>query len=163
MIVRGTNYPDISAADIDASVLGTGVTIGYQIPEAELDITFPDGSRSYFEPLQFHFHSPSEHTVEGRSYDLEVHFVHYYKGSNAYGQSVLLGAVLGIFFDTRDNTPNAFLDSLWDSVDYARYQYFTGDPKSDDAMDLMDADDMTDAADDEANADDEATADADDT
>ena len=163
MILRGTNYPDISAADIDASVLGTGVTLNYQIPEAELDITFPDGSRSYFEPLQFQFHSPSEHTVEGRNYDLEVHFVHYYKGSNAYGQSVLLGAVLGIFFDTRDNTPNAFLDSLWDSIDYARYQYFTGDPKSDDAMDLGDADDMTDAADDEANADDEATADADDT
>ena len=153
MIVRGTNYPDISAADIDASVLGTGVYIDYKIPEAELDITFPDGSRSYFEPLQFHFHSPSEHTVEGRNYDLEVHFVHYYKGSNANGQSVLLGAVLGIFFDTRDNTPNAFLDSLWDSIDYARYQYYTGDPKSDDAMDLTDADDMTDAADDEATAD----------
>ena len=26
--------------------------------------------------LQFHFHSPSEHTVDGRHYPMEVHFVH---------------------------------------------------------------------------------------
>jgi len=26
--------------------------------------------------LQFHFHSPSEHTIDGHHYDAEVHFVH---------------------------------------------------------------------------------------
>lgn len=26
--------------------------------------------------LQFHFHSPSEHTINGRQYPLELHFVH---------------------------------------------------------------------------------------
>lgn len=26
--------------------------------------------------IQFHFHSPSEHTVNGRRFDLELHIVH---------------------------------------------------------------------------------------
>ena len=29
-----------------------------------------------YELLQFHFHTPSEHTVAGRSFDMEVHLVH---------------------------------------------------------------------------------------
>ena len=29
-----------------------------------------------FKPIQFHFHSPSEHTIDGRHYDLEMHFYH---------------------------------------------------------------------------------------
>lgn len=43
-----------------------------------------------FNLLQFHFHSPSEHTVDGQSFDLEIHFVH----QNEVGD---LG-VLGVFF-----------------------------------------------------------------
>ena len=27
-------------------------------------------------PLQFHYHAPSEHTIDGYSYDLELHIVH---------------------------------------------------------------------------------------
>ena len=30
----------------------------------------------HFTFLQFHFHSPSEHTINGEFYDAEVHFVH---------------------------------------------------------------------------------------
>ena len=26
--------------------------------------------------MQFHFHSPSEHTIEGRQFDMEMHIVH---------------------------------------------------------------------------------------
>ena len=44
----------------------------------------------YFELLQFHFHSPSEHTLNGEYYPLEVHFVH-------NSQSGRL-AVIGVFF-----------------------------------------------------------------
>lgn len=41
--------------------------------------------------LQFHFHHPSEHTVEGRAFPLEIHFVH---KDEAGGQGF---AVAGVF------------------------------------------------------------------
>jgi len=37
--------------------------------------TFTIGDGSY-ELRQYHFHSPSEHTVEGRHYPMEMHLVH---------------------------------------------------------------------------------------
>ncbi len=50
-----------------------------------------------FEAVQFHFHHPSEHTVQGRAFPAELHLVH----RNAKGEL----AVLGIFiaFGPRDN------------------------------------------------------------
>lgn len=48
------------------------------------------GDESY-ELLQFHFHAPSEHTIEGISYPLECHLVH----RNTEGRL----AVLGVLFE----------------------------------------------------------------
>lgn len=50
-----------------------------------------------FDAVQFHFHHPSEHTVNGKAYPAEVHLVH----KNAKGDL----AVLGIFieFSPQDN------------------------------------------------------------
>ena len=85
---------------------------------AELQLVHDDGSKGYYTPLQFHFHAPSEHTVDGKNYDLEVHFVHYIKGSDTSSTngetSVLLGAVIGVFFDVEDgaDTNNPFIDSV---------------------------------------------------
>ena len=42
-------------------------------------------------PLQFHFHAPSEHAVDGKLMDLEMHIVHQDTDGGL--------AVLGIFFD----------------------------------------------------------------
>jgi carbonic anhydrase len=55
--------------------------------------------------LQFHFHSPSEHTFNGKNYDLEVHFV-----SKDYLTDSL--SVTGVFFDMAAGgaTTSAFLD-----------------------------------------------------
>ena len=84
-------------------------TIVTNVGDGEFQIDFPDGSKSLFTPLQFHFHAPSEHTVNGKLYDMELHIVHYYKG-----QPSQLGAVIGIFFDRKagGNYANPLLSSL---------------------------------------------------
>lgn len=59
-----------------------------------------------FNAVQFHVHAPSEHTVNGYNYDLELHVVHSYSD----GQSG--NAVIGIFFDREKGGrgQNSFLD-----------------------------------------------------
>lgn len=46
-----------------------------------LQVAFPPGNRitignKYLELLQFHFHTPSEHALDGRRLPMEVHMVH---------------------------------------------------------------------------------------
>ena len=90
---------------------------------AELETTLDDGTVKSWEPLQFHFHAPSEHSVDGKLYDAEVHVVHYVKGTNgvdADGNSTMeLGSVVGVFFDREagGNEENPFLTSFFNSVD----------------------------------------------
>jgi carbonic anhydrase len=55
-----------------------------------------------YEAKQFHFHSPSEHRVDGKSFPLEVHVVH------ANPQNHL--AVVGILFD--EGEENSMLNQL---------------------------------------------------
>lgn len=62
--------------------------------------------------------------MDGNLYDLEVHIVHTIKGSQLVGtdvQAEIPGAVIGIFFDVQEggSHPNAFLDSLFASIDSA--------------------------------------------
>lgn len=68
--------------------------------------TYPNGHSSEFAAAQFHMHSPSEHTVDGKFYDMELHVVHAYAEGG-------LGGVLGVFFDrSAGNIDNPFLDKL---------------------------------------------------
>jgi carbonic anhydrase len=52
---------------------------------------------------QYHFHAPSEHTLDGVSFDIEAHFVH----RNDDGEL----AVVGVLFDT-DAPPAELLDPI---------------------------------------------------
>lgn len=56
-----------------------------------------------YELAQFHFHHPSEHLLDGKSFDLEVHFVH----KSAAGAL----AVVGVFF--RPGAHNAGLEPIF--------------------------------------------------
>lgn len=56
-----------------------------------------------FELKQFHFHSPSEHTIDGKSFAMEVHLVH----ADKYGNL----AVVGIMIDEGEEHP--VLKQLW--------------------------------------------------
>jgi carbonic anhydrase len=57
--------------------------------------------------LQFHWHTPSEHTLNGKTYPLELHFVH---------QRVATGdlAVVGLLFDLGGH--NAWLADFFDHL-----------------------------------------------
>lgn len=59
-----------------------------------------------FELKQFHFHSPSENTIRGRSFPIEAHFVHADDNGNL--------AVLALMFEEGDD--NAVLDMVWPQV-----------------------------------------------
>ena len=70
---------------------------------------FPAGSilrigNEEWEPLQFHFHAPSEHALEGELTDLEMHVVH----RNPGWDNLL---VLGILFE--EGEANPVLEELW--------------------------------------------------
>ncbi|KAH6819362.1 alpha carbonic anhydrase 4 [Perilla frutescens var. frutescens] len=59
-------------------------------------------SGTMYNLLQCHWHTPSEHTVGGRRYDLEVHMVH-----NSYGGQTAVIAILYEF-----GHPDPFLDKI---------------------------------------------------
>jgi carbonic anhydrase len=54
--------------------------------------------------LQFHFHHPSEHQIEGQSFPLEIHLVH----RNAQGNLAVVGILAKI------GASNPHLQTIWD-------------------------------------------------
>lgn len=50
-------------------------------------------------PSQFHFHAPSEHTIDGRHYDIEMHIYHETADKSHH-------SVISVFFDTRAGEGN---------------------------------------------------------
>ncbi len=68
------------------SVENNGHTIQVNMPEGS---TMSAGGAS-FRLVQFHFHRPSEHTVNGANFPMEAHFVH----ANAAGNLAVLGVLM---------------------------------------------------------------------
>jgi carbonic anhydrase len=85
-----------------ADVLNNGHTI--QVNDVEGD-TLRIGGRQ-FQLLQYHFHSPSEHTVGGRHYPMEMHLVH----QSADGKL----AVVAVFIE--EGEPNAAFAPIWSNL-----------------------------------------------
>jgi carbonic anhydrase len=59
-----------------------------------------------YELLQLHFHHPSEHTVQGEAYPMEMHLVH----KSTDGEL----AVVGVFF--REGAHNPHIEEIWESM-----------------------------------------------
>jgi carbonic anhydrase len=61
-----------------------------------------------YDLIQFHFHTPSEHTVNGRRTDMEVHLVHLIRNSQspeaACASSNRPLVVIGVFIDAAGNS-----------------------------------------------------------
>ena len=84
-----TRYDDQTTGEI----FNNGHTIEVEITEGNNTLTL-DGTE--YALAQFHFHTASEHRVEGRGYDMELHLVH----TSAGGQI----AVIGVFLKRGDAT-----------------------------------------------------------
>ena len=82
-----------------ADAINNGHTIQVNYSEGD---TLSVGEQSY-ELNQYHFHSPSEHTLEGNHFPMEMHMVH--KASDG---SL---AVIGVFIEEGSHNP-AF-DPIW--------------------------------------------------
>jgi carbonic anhydrase len=59
--------------------------------------------------VQFHFHAPSEHTVDGRHFPMEMHFVHRAEGGGL--------AVVGVLVE--EGAENPSLAPLWSQLAHA--------------------------------------------
>lgn len=85
-----------------ADVINNGHTI--QVNDAEGD-TLRIGEQQ-FQLLQYHFHSPSEHTVGGKQYPMEMHLVH----KSADGKLAVVGVLI------EEGKPNAAFDLIWSNL-----------------------------------------------
>ncbi len=75
----------------DGTIVNNGHTIQVNMAGGS---TLSRGGRTY-ELVQFHFHAPSEHTIGGKSFPMEVHFVHRHAdgGLGVLGVFIVPGAV----------------------------------------------------------------------
>lgn len=76
-----------------------------------IEVKVPPGSflrigQERYRLVQFHFHTPSEHRLQGQTYPMELHFVH----SNAFGEL----AVVGVFL--REGAANPVIQKIWDHI-----------------------------------------------
>jgi carbonic anhydrase len=85
-----------------ADEINNGHTIQVNYSEGD---TMTLGDADY-ELIQFHFHAPSEHTVQGKHYPMEMHFVHK-SPSGAL-------AVIGVFI--KQGAHNAAFDPIWSNL-----------------------------------------------
>lgn len=80
------------------------------------------GASDTFDGVQFHFHAGSEHTIDGKRYDLEMHTVHLPKMINKQN---IKYAALGIIFDVKDYTAKLtknqykIIDDFFESMNWA--------------------------------------------
>ena len=98
-------YSNVTGARFERQV-GT-FYMGLNSSLGQLSLRDESKTEKVYTPLQLHYHAPSEHTVDGNHYDLELHIVH------AKNNNTEL-SVLGIFFDTKTGgaTENEFLQKM---------------------------------------------------
>lgn len=82
-----------------AKVLNNGHTIQVNFEPGN---TIKIGSQTY-NLLQYHFHSPSENTIQKKAYDMEVHLVH----RNDNGELAVVGVMM------QAGNSNAALEPVW--------------------------------------------------
>jgi carbonic anhydrase len=127
------NVPVAVVADTTKVTLNTNPTDepnpGVNHYTSEFAKTVFGTNSNQWDALQFHMHSPSEHTINGDYYDLEMHTVHVPKGNTAPadGGNGFIASAMGLVFSVDKFTADLtfaqqqvidiFFDSMkWDAV-----------------------------------------------
>jgi len=100
-----TTFDFAPGTDIVIENTGHGLNTMFDVTDLSAVIETPEGPQS-LEPLQFHWHSPSEHSIDGVIYPMEVHLV---TKTNVTGDL----AVVGMMY--KYGSENALLNKLWPS------------------------------------------------
>ncbi|XP_003565803.1 alpha carbonic anhydrase 7 [Brachypodium distachyon] len=95
----------------NATLINTGKDITMTFPDNQqvgtINITSAaDGSKKVFTFKVIHWHSPSEHTIDGRRFPLELHLVHVSDNGDI--------AVIGILYSLGE--PDSFYDQIADKL-----------------------------------------------
>jgi carbonic anhydrase len=107
-----TSYPFTSYQIVERPGGHPGFQVKKDTDQSSDGYLMVDGDQYNF--AQFHFHSPSEHTINGKQYPLEVHFVHQKAGGTAL-------SVFGMLFDyDEDDNSNPALNTFWNDIFHAR-------------------------------------------
>jgi carbonic anhydrase len=99
VVPMGLEDVEFQYGTAEATVLNNGHTVQVNVSEGNLIVL--DGVT--YELAQFHFHSPSEHTIDGASYPLELHLVHKDETGNL--------AVVGVMLEKGEK--NRVLAQVW--------------------------------------------------
>jgi carbonic anhydrase len=76
-----------------------------------IQVNFAPGSRvnlrgQWFDLVQMHFHTASEHTIAGKAFPMELHFVHKNKAGKL--------AVVGVMF--KEGNANPWIEKIWANI-----------------------------------------------
>lgn len=102
--VQFTTLPplQVSYQDAPLRVVNNGHTLQVNYP-AGSTLTIGD---TQYELVQFHFHSPSEHTLGGQAFDMVTHLVH----KNAEGGLAVIAAMLKV------GDENGLVKTIWENA-----------------------------------------------
>ncbi len=108
---KSTNLPDISfsyqATPLDVVNNGHTIQVNYA-PGSHISVD----SKQY-ELLQFHFHSPSEHEINGKPADMVAHLVH----KAADGQLGVIGVLM------KKGKSNPLIEKIWKHMPHHEGEY----------------------------------------
>lgn len=93
---------EFSYQDVPLTIANNGHTI---------QVNYPPGSwvkigEQKYDLLQFHFHTPSEHTVNNRAAGMELHLVH----KNQAGQLAVIAVLI------EQGKPHELLETIWEYI-----------------------------------------------
>jgi carbonic anhydrase len=91
------------------------------------------GTPPLWNATEFHWHSKSEHTIDGRQFDLEMHIVHS-PAMPKGGNNNYTNAFLGVLFDTDPDIAAKFkedeikiVDDFFDSLSWGTNSNYNAD------------------------------------